>query len=249
MRKIWLFGAILLAAFAVACSSSNDGDSSDDGGDEATATTEAAGTTEATETATAEGADSGGDDNALDFLALFGDTEYTVSYETQATSPDGDFTGSMTLYQGSDRQRTDLALTTDGEEFEVISITTSEGSLFCTPAEETCLAIPTDGAFGAGANPGDFALDALEELQGQDGIGRVTPIGQRTIAGTEAECFEITEGDSGTGTACISSEGVPLFTDFNDGAGSTWLMEATEYSTSVSDSDFEAPFPVTELPF
>lgn len=61
----------------------------------------------------------------------------------------------------------------------------------------------------------------------------------RTIAGTTAKCFALSNAD-GAAEACYSSQGVPLYMK-STSQGSVYEMTATDYSTSVSDSAFTLP--------
>jgi len=60
----------------------------------------------------------------------------------------------------------------------------------------------------------------------------------RTVAGTKATCYEFTM-DSLTEEVCYSKDAVPLYVKVTE--PELYVMEATSYSTKVSDSDFEPP--------
>ncbi|MEZ4503315.1 MAG: hypothetical protein R3C39_11875 [Dehalococcoidia bacterium] len=251
MRKLALIGAIALAMFAMACTSSDDDSSNGDATATATATSTGGdgsgsgpgdGSGGGTGGGNGDGSGSASGGNPLDVLGLFGDAEYQVTYNTEGTSSEGGISGTMTIFQKQDRQRVDLNTEQDGEAFEVTTINTPDGTIFCLLSEQTCLSAALPGG-----DPSAFATDFLDEVRDDPEVD-LNPIGQRTIAGATAECFEATDPD-GTGTTCISEEGVPLLVDFQGTDGSTWKMEATEYSTSVSDDDFEPPFEVTSFGF
>ena len=67
-----------------------------------------------------------------------------------------------------------------------------------------------------------------------------------TIAGTDASCFSA-EQNGETSKFCFSDSGILLLTQNTDASGTSGMV-ATAYSDSVSDSDFEPPYPVTTLP-
>lgn len=67
----------------------------------------------------------------------------------------------------------------------------------------------------------------------------ITYQGTMSVAGTTAQCWGITYTGQ-TMKYCFSSEGVPLYMEMS-GPTMKYLMKATKYSTSVSDSDFALP--------
>jgi hypothetical protein len=67
-----------------------------------------------------------------------------------------------------------------------------------------------------------------------------------TIAGTNATCYSGLSSGS-TDKFCFSDSGVLLVTQTTDSSGTSGLV-ATAYSTDVSDSDFQPPYPVTTIP-
>ena len=66
---------------------------------------------------------------------------------------------------------------------------------------------------------------------------------QRTIAGQQAYCYVLAgtpvTGFS-SGTFCYTKSGVPLLSEWT-AQGATFKMEATSFSATVPDSDFELP--------
>ncbi len=72
----------------------------------------------------------------------------------------------------------------------------------------------------------------------------------RIIAGATALCFEVKGlgGDAQTYEveSCVSKEGVPLYM-YSKGANFESTMEATEYSSSVADSEFTVPAGAQDL--
>jgi hypothetical protein len=67
----------------------------------------------------------------------------------------------------------------------------------------------------------------------------------KTIAGQTAQCYDVkptaTAGGFSTGMFCYTKDGVPLVSSFSLQTGTTISMEATNYSATVPDSDFELP--------
>lgn len=74
--------------------------------------------------------------------------------------------------------------------------------------------------------------------------------GTKTIAGAVAFCYEVTlktGANAGVKSeSCISKEGIPLYTKVET-AQVTSTMEATEFSTSVADSEFVVPAGAQDL--
>lgn len=76
--------------------------------------------------------------------------------------------------------------------------------------------------------------------------------GTRQVAGQSAQCFTVkpkagARSDFADATVCLNPQGIPLLMH-SRAAGSEMTMEATSFSTSVSDADFQLPAPVLEMP-
>ncbi|MBW2964367.1 hypothetical protein KY363_02810 [Candidatus Woesearchaeota archaeon] len=67
----------------------------------------------------------------------------------------------------------------------------------------------------------------------------ITYQGTMSVAGTTAQCWGITYTGQ-TMKYCFSSEGVPLYMEMK-GPQMSYLMKASKYSTTVSESDFKLP--------
>ena len=103
----------------------------------------------------------------------------------------------------------------------------------CTSAdgEEMCFAQPNANLKSTGV---DTAKDNADIWAAK--VSLDTP---RTVAGTLATCFKVTETDY-TYKYCFSTDAVPLFTEIVNSQGTTTLT-ATEYSKTVDDSVFTVP--------
>jgi len=75
---------------------------------------------------------------------------------------------------------------------------------------------------------------------------QISPKGTRTVARKLATCFGYTV-DNAQVEYCFSTDGVPLYIR-SDSEGNVVEMTASEYSTSVSDSEFELPAEVQKIP-
>lgn len=241
----------LVALVLGACGGDEDGG---DGGTDTTAT--------ATSTATADGdatasptddASDGGDgdgngagdasDVDLDALAeQFANATFTATYEVSGSLDGETVDGQWTWYQqGADRLRMDFDY--QGQAGTMIS--TPDALVICADGGCFSMGAGDDAPF---PNLGEVLTDQVDDVQTEAVAGEIRDAGTREIAGVEAQCYEFDDSTSQTtGTVCYTDEGVLLFMESETPEGD-FQMEATEFSDSVSDEDFEAPFPVMELP-
>jgi len=243
-----LLVALLAGAVFFACG--GDDDDEDDGGNGS----------EPTAAETTENGDGDGDEDAdgdsgdtseelSDLAEQFGIVEVRVSY-TFSTSGAGEaFDGTMTFYsRPPDSWRMDLS-SADGEFTMIntggVSYLCSEeggqGSCFESPLTEA-ISVPFFNLF---ADPAQFETLIDEELSGAD-VDR----SEREIAGQDAICYSASgtvDGETGEGEYCFREDGVLLFLQGSgDGTGSI-MMEATEVSDTVEDSDLEPPYEILDL--
>lgn len=253
VRWIVVLAAVLVAGFAFAACG-------DSGNDDATATQPADGNEDrdtpapeddATPVDDGNDGDGPGADEVRAAARKFADATFQADYTL--TSPPGESFGSgtMTLYKdGRDKFRFDLTTTQEGQEIEIIFIEAGDSSGFC---------LKNAGEFGAlfgvedgegvcfdedptgGEGLGDFSAE-LDKLASED--LKVLETSEREIAGQDAKCFK-TEDEAGeVSDVCVSGDGVLLYVA--DESGTTF--EATNVSDDVSDSDFELPYEVREMP-
>jgi len=196
------------------------------------------------------GGGDGGDEGVQDLerLASQASEEFTgsVSYRTtteaggQTTEQEWD----ITQRPPSD-YRFEIVDSEGGQETRTIVIQTAEKSYICSSASgsETCLSSEqTDQYTGLFAPLSDVPASIA---QGADSLGLVDK-SERDIAGISATCFTYSLAGAES-EICFSGEGLLLYLR-SESAGSSYTFEATSASTDVSDSDFEPPYPVTELP-
>lgn len=252
MRRISLLVLpLLLAAFFLGACGGDEGDNGDNGG--ATATASAGGDTATSTPATSEGS-SGGDngdnrgnsgaDGALDLEALaqaFETATFTATYRVQGTADGEEMDGEWRWYQDGSGDRLRMDFEAMGDFGTMIS--TPDGLFIC--AEGMCFGMPADS--GA-PNMGGVLTEQVEGVQADAMAGEVRAVGTRDIAGTRAECYEFEEPEGGaSGLACYAEGGIPVLIE-STGDDADFRMEAIEFTNSVSDEDFEPPFPVTGLP-
>ena len=170
---------------------------------------------------------------------------------------------SLTWYVKRPMSRTDLEYTEDGRRRTSISISrfvdqkeavlrlldddlaftyvcSSEGGKHCTRTADPWLAL---SAYGLDTS---MAM-LLGELEVEEPERRpeVTRSGQRRIAGQNSACFHVKDRYTQT-DYCFNAAGVPLLIDEVEGVdeGNSW--RAMKYTRSVSDRDFEPPYPMRD---
>jgi len=250
--RAWLAVGVLLAgALLLACGGDGDdgdGDDNGDGGAQPTATESAAGEDE-TPPGDGNGADGG--DASSDLSALAGEwatKEAKISYDFTSSSAGTESAGAFTLYwKPPDSWRLDMTI--DGEAITLIA--TGGSTYYCSESggEGTCIQAP------ASQIPVPFLSsfvdpDAYESFIAGSFAGLDIDRSERTIAGQDAQCYSasgVVAGEEGQSEFCFSSDGVPLRIS-GGGGGSEFTMEATDASDSVSDTDFELPYEILEIP-
>jgi hypothetical protein len=182
---------------------------------------------------------------AADLAGRFGEATFKVTYELTVDGDGGMDDGTMTWYKKGDNLRIDIDSEIEGEQVTAIIIDRPDQSYFCTKipglAEGgTCLEAPGASGEGIGEIVGE-----VEGVLGDPDVDMVS-IGSREIAGEDADCFRVTPpGSEGESEYCVSEDGVPLSIN-TTAAGVETSMEAVEFSSDVSDDDFEPPYPVGE---
>ncbi|MGE3961808.1 MAG: hypothetical protein AB7F65_09025 [Dehalococcoidia bacterium] len=231
-----------VALLATACGGGDE----EDGGDAEATATEA--TTEATATeSTATATESSGEGEALtgadlaSVFAGFQDATFNVTYQLESDDAEQALTGEWRWIQDNAGDRARFEAEADGD--QIIMIITSDQTVLC--ADGACF--DAAGVMGAAMpNLGDMFTQSLAEVQADTTNAEVRRVDGRTVAGTDTECLEFEDTTEGvTGVACYA-DGVPLYIESETAEGN-FRMEATSFSTDVSDADFEAPFPVTSL--
>jgi outer membrane lipoprotein-sorting protein len=200
------------------------------------ATTTAAATTQAAGTAapaTASGP------SILDLLKAGKATTYKATYKWSITAGGQPTqTSEQTWYYKAPNSRFDFSAG-PGATFSVFSLT--DGTYVCTTAGGQAFCQKTDAALGQ--NP---AADLALQLQGDPSKFNASFTGSQTVAGQQAQCYNVKSlagGAFGDVTTCYSTNGIPLKTTINS-QGTTLVMEATAFSTTVTDADFKLPAPV-----
>lgn len=232
---------LALSLFAVACGGSDGDGDNGDGDNEATPTRSA----NDGETPTP----SDGDGGSLVSLAELS-SEGATGRVTYRVSGAGQTAGEWTVVQKPPNSRIEFASTEPGSEGRTIIIVTEDKSYVCFSAsgQENCIETPSSQTQDETA-PLDPLFSIPNEIIADAEAVNVLEESDRTIAGVDAKCFTVESGlaDLAEGEMCFSEEGMLLY--LRTGSGATeFTFEAIDASTDVSDSDFEPPYEIFDLP-
>lgn len=176
----------------------------------------------------------------LSALALAGKTAtYKVTYKVSTKSAAGSVEGITQIwYVKPSKLRIDSFILSPGPTPDTSIFVLDTGTYVCSAQT---------GSLQCITMPAQQAAAARQPLQVQDTLVSgssdvvVQPSGTRTIAGTQAFCFDATHAPTGSkGTLCYTAQGVPLFIAYS-AAGTESTLEATAFSTTVSDDDLKLP--------
>ncbi|HEX9437829.1 MAG TPA: hypothetical protein VGA16_11815 [Candidatus Limnocylindria bacterium] len=240
MRRVSIaIGLAFTLVVVVAC---GGGPATTSGQTSAAAATAAA-TTAATPAATAVPTAAGGP-SLTDILKAGKLASYKVTYKWAITAGGQTVDSQQTWYYKPPKARFDYSIggiaAQSGASFSLFVL--EDGTYLCTRlgAAASCQKTPQESAVQQ--NPAaDFDLQVL----GRPDQVNATFQGSKTIAGQQAQCYNVKglTGSFGDVTGCYSTTGVPLSMQMTS-QGSTLSMEATSFSTTVADSDFQLPGPV-----
>jgi len=204
--------------------------------------TSEAGTTPAAE-ATPQTQEGGG--QFSDLAAKFANVTFKATYNMSESGGDTPGQTAMTLYKKGDNLRIDMTGEIEGQQQTAIYISRPDQSYLCSDIPEmggsTCFSEPADSSQGAG--------DLISSLESalNDPSAEIVSTTSRTIAGEDATCYVIHSPDvDGESEVCLSNDAVPLYTRSTSG-GQEMSLEATSFGHDVSDSDFEPPYPITDI--
>ena len=233
----------LLVSFVVACGGAAPATT---GASSAAATTAPTAAASATTSAKPSAAASSAQDVSAQLAALLGaskNASYKVTYKITASGSGADaFNGEQTWFFKPPRARFDFTTTQGGQKLTLSYFTLPEGTFYCfNVGQVQCLTV---AGVGSPLDQNAAAVAQQSLIANPSGFG-ATPSAGKTIAGQQASCFDVSNkagaGGFDTGTFCYSKEGVPLLSTFSTAQYASWTVEATNYSTTVADSDFTLP--------
>ena len=147
----------------------------------------------------------------------------------------------------------DIKADQDGESFEGAFIQSDTGSYFCIVGGEFGALLGDEAGDGicTKSDPEDPSnpVASLADEFGDLDIGNVEIKSKedRKIAGQDGTCYVVFDKDvNETTTTCFNDDGVLLAIESQAADGLSF--EATSVEGDVSDSDFEPPYPVQEIP-
>ncbi len=243
--------ALLAASLALACGGGG-GTSDDDGGGEQPEASEGA---DGDEPDTDRDRDGGDLEVELRELAEeFAVREVKIEYAF-STAGDGspDDQGTITLYwKPPDAWRVDIF----SSAVDLILINSDGTSYLCTSEGSAgqCLESPIGDVVPIPFLSLFTDPNGLSDLIDVSFAGVDVDRSDRTIAGQDAACFSISgtiESETGAAEYCFREDGILLLlrargSDAEDSG--EFALEATNVEDSVSDSDLEPPYDVTEIP-
>lgn len=151
---------------------------------------------------------------------------YKVTYRLSGTGGAQPLTGEQTMYIKPPNTRVDMTTMVGGQTGHMSLYSLPDGVFMCLRQGQVfCTKSPV---------PLPSAADLVRQNLPADPTS-VTPQGSRQIAGQSTACFRSGAGGQAA-TMCMTEGGVPLYME---SAGS--VLEATSFSTSVSDADFTLP--------
>ena len=202
----------------------------------------AAATTAAPPPATAASPAAAAGPNIADLLKAGKASTYKVTYKWSITAGGQTQNAEQTWYYKAPNARFDYSLGQGGS-FSIFAL--ADGTYVCTTAGGTSFCQKSAGPSAFGQNP---AADLALQLQDRPDQFNATFTGSQTIAGQQAQCYTVRSlgtvaAGVGEVSSCYSTAGVPLKTAISS-QGSSFTMEASAFSTSVTDADFKLPGPV-----
>jgi hypothetical protein len=160
--------------------------------------------------------------------------------------------GTLVLYWAPSKVRADFGGDVFGTSTQTIVISTPDKTYECSQeGGDQCLAYPpSSNVVGVLPFLSDFDPGGIEAaLSGLSGNVQIASSSEK-VAGNDASCVSAEGnigGQDGFAKWCFASNGLLVFESWADVAGtSEFMLQATDVGT-VSDSDFNPPYPVTEV--
>ena len=162
---------------------------------------------------------------------------YKVTYKWTIVAGGQTQTSEQTWYYKAPKARFDFSAG-PGSLFSVFTL--EDGTYICTTSGSQAFCQKSPGGTGLDANP---AASFGVQFQDHPEQFNASFQGTRSIAGQTAQCYgvkSVSVGAFSDVTSCYSSSGVPLLTKMSS-QGQEFTMEASTFSTTVTDADFKLP--------
>lgn len=185
----------------------------------------------------------------LDIVGAGKQATYKVVYKISGTGGGAAMSGEQTIYSKPPKTRVDMNLGAAASTGSASIYNLEDGTYMCTAqaAMKNCFKMARDQAMQQSQG-----AQSQDEVQSNPGQYETTYQGPRQIAGQQAQCYGVKPKPGGSadfteGTFCYASQGVPLLTQVKS-QGTDMTMEATSYSSTVADADFQLPAQPMEMP-
>jgi hypothetical protein len=179
-------------------------------------------------------------------------TSAKATYDIASVGATESTKATLILYWAPPKVRADLSSDVGGTTTQTSVISTPDKTYSCTQeGGNQCLAFPpSENVTDALPFLSEFDPGGVEAyLSGLTGNLQIWSTSEK-VAGNDASCVSAegsVEGQEGLAKWCFASNGLLLFESFSDPAGtSEFTLQATDIG-AVSDSEFEPPYPVTEV--
>jgi hypothetical protein len=182
--------------------------------------------------------ENGGNDLGDFFSTLSPNLEYKVKYDVKTTS--GNKTTSMIQTMALKGKNSMVSIESKSMSSSVYTI--DGKSYTCTISGNNKMCFESPGS----TSQTDTTVKKNNDLRENWKNYNVASKGTRTIAGKPAICFSYSVSGN-TVENCLSQEGVPVYMKMS-ASNVEAEYTATEYSASVSDSEFELPAEPQKLP-
>jgi hypothetical protein len=185
-----------------------------------------------------------------DLSAAWAKTSVRVTYDIANVTSSETVKTRLVVYWAPPKMRADISNEVNGTTAEATFISTPDKTYECTREDgDQCLAYPpVENVVDVLPFVGEFSPGGVEAtLSGSAGSLKIESSDEK-VGGQDASCVSAEgslQGQEGAARWCFASNGMLLFESASDPVG-TFTLEATDIS-EVSDSDFDPPYPVTEV--
>lgn len=244
---ILLFSVVLL----LGCTSDGTGDGANDGSDDGAGDGD-----NGDQVNNGDNGDNGDAGDAPNFLDVISSPatayKHRYTFETQGMLS-GDASGEVTMYLKYPKMRLDSEIDFEGQAVEgrtYIDTSTGGDYIVCTnyTGDWTCMAMPKVQYDTANTAADQEASDSVADAEANPNNYTITYEGTKQVIGTTTQCFKMVPNDEPEKwmKVCYSAYGVAHYMEAYNGEYTT-ITETIEFSTNVTDADFEPPIEPTNM--
>ena len=185
-----------------------------------------------------------------DLSAEWAKASVKVTYDIANVTSSESIKTRLVLYWAPPKVRADISSEAAGTTTEATFISTPDKTYDCTrEGGDQCLAYPpVENVADVLPFVSDFNPGGVEATLSASAGSLTIESSNEKVGDQDAICFSAEGslgGQEGVGKWCFAGNGLLLFESASDPVG-TFTLEATDIS-EVSDSDFNPPYPVTEV--